>query len=255
MMDTNDIASATGSQDWDFPTLAKVWDAGHRAIVVGADRLETLSEAEKVESLTALSERVRTLASALDDGWLVVTAFFMINDVHKSCFHEFRWSPGVHDYIAATTGAVVGELARRGFALHYVVDNAVTELQLAEQLTYLPAIFGAAGLHVTGPQLMALEVMAEIDHLSKDVAAIPRYRAEGHAMADQLITRCHQERRSSVYLNRDLDDDTPALSLDVALSQVNTPGAIVVFRNQPPALHSTAQLAPPPGVRLPDLSG
>jgi hypothetical protein len=102
---------------------------------------------------------------------------------------------------------------------------------------------------------MALEAMAKIDNQPQDVTAIPRYRVEGHALADNLISRCHEEHWSSVYLNLELDDDTPGLSLDVALSQANTTGSIVVFRNQPPALHSTAQLVPPPGVLLPDLSG
>jgi hypothetical protein len=66
-----------------------------------------------------------------------------------------------------------------------------------------------------------------------------------------MIQRCHQERRSSVYLNLDLDDDAPGLSLDVALSQSNTPETIVVLRNQPPSIGSVAQIAPPLGVTLP----
>ena len=74
-------------------------------------------------------------------------------------------------------------------------------------------------------------------------------------MADGLIARCHQEHRSSVYLNVDLDDDTPGLSLEMALSAGNTPGVISVFRDQPPVPGSPARLAPPPGVRLPELGG
>jgi hypothetical protein len=103
--------------------------------------------------------------------------------------------------------------------------------------------------------MMALEIMQQVDHRPKDVTAIPVYRAEGHEVADVLIARCHRDRRSSVYLNLDVDDDTPGLGLDVALSQSNSAGTIVVFRDQPPAAGSVAHLAPPPGVRLPELGG
>jgi hypothetical protein len=252
-MADNNIGPAPGSGHWDFPTLAYVWDYKTRAIIAGADRLASLSEADRADSLVALSERVRTLAGGLDDGWLVSTAFFMVDDLYKSYFYQFRWDRAVHDYIAATAGVLVGELARRGFVLHYVVDSTQSEAVLGERLTYVPAVFEVAGLFVTGPQLMALELMERLDHRPKDVTPIPLYRVEGHEMADKLIARCHREHRSSVYLNLDLDDDAPALSLDVALSQSNTPGTIAVFRDQPPVAGSVASLAPPPGVKLPDL--
>ena len=254
-MNTNYTTPTSGSADWDFPTLAYVWDYRTRAIIAGADKLEALSDADRRCSLAALSERVRTLARGLDEGWLVLTAFFMIEDLYKSYFHLFRWSPGVHDYIAATAGVFIEELAQRGFVLHYVIDSTQPEAELDDKLTYIPAVFQAAGLMVTGPQLMALELMQKVDHRRRVVTAIPFYRAQGHEMADELIARCHRDRRSSVYLNLDLDDDTPGLYLDVALSPSNTPGTIVVFRSQPPAAGSMAQLAAPPGVSLPELGG
>lgn len=254
-MDADHTATPSGPTDWDFPTLAPVCDYRTRAIVAGADKLEALSDADRRRSLAALSERVRSLTRALDDGWLVFTASFMIDDLYKSYFCEFRWSSGVHDYIAATAGVFIQELTRRGFVLHYVVDSTHPEAELDEKLTYIPAVFQAAGMMVTGPQLMAVELMQQVDQRPRDVTAIQRYREEGHEMADQLITRCHQERRSSVYLNLDLDDDTPPLSLDVALSAGGAPGTIAVFRDQPPAAGTSAALAPPPGVALPQLVG
>lgn len=253
-MNMDDTTIASGSAGWDLPTLAHVWDYRTGAIIAGADRLESLSDADRPGSLAALSERVSTLARGLDDGWLVVTAFFLVDDLYKSCFsysHPFRWSVGVHDYIAATAGVFIHELAQGGFVLHYVIDSTQPEDELDVKLTYVPALFQAAGLFVTGPQLMALELMQQLDDHPRDVTAIPSYRAEGHDMADQLIARCHQERRSSVYLNMDLDDDTPGLYLDVALAPSGEPRTIVVFRNEPPAAGSMANLAAPPEVTLP----
>ncbi|MGV0715898.1 hypothetical protein ABQE93_10875 [Mycolicibacterium sp. XJ662] len=245
------LATTAASFGWDFPGLTLVWDYASRAIVAGADQLETLSDDDRTRSLTALSARVRTLADGLDDGWLVATAFIMVEDLYKSYFHQFRWTPGVKDYIAATAGVFMQVLAQRGFVLHYVIDNTQSEALIGQTLAYVPALFQVAGFLVTGPQLMALELMHKADHRPRDIAAIPRYRTEGHHVADRLIARCHKQRLSSVYLNLDLDDDAPGLSLQVALSQGGAPGTIVVFRDASPQVGTVARLAPPQGIRLP----
>lgn len=208
--------------DWYLPTLAHGWDSKSRAIIAGADRLEALSDEDRAQSVAALSQRVRDLTGGLDDRWLVATA-----------------------------GLLVKQLLSRGFVLHYVVDSVQPEADLAERLAIMPGVFEAAGFIVTGPQLMAMELMQRADGHTGDVSMIPAYREEGHHVADMLIARCHEERRCSVYLNLDLDDDAPALPLDVALSQANKPGVIAVHRNQPPLPGSTAHVAFPPGVTVP----
>lgn len=238
------------SDNWQFPNLAGVWEYRTRAIVVGGDTLDAMAEPERDQSLEALRERVRMQARALDDGWLVATAYFMVEDLYKSYFCDFRWTPGVVDYIAATAGTVTEELRRRGFVLHYVISNTQGEAHLEELLTYVPATFNAAGLFVVSPQLMALQIL-EQDGAERDVALVPRTLAEGHYLADRLMTRCHEERRSYVYLNIELDDGSPALPLDVALSQRDTPGTIVVFRSEAPISGTEAIIAPPPGVTFP----
>lgn len=234
--------------DWNFPTLAYVWDSQRRAIIAGADRLEALSDEDRAQSVAALCQRIRNLTCGLDDGWLVRAAIFIVEDLYKSFFSGFRWSPGVYGYIAATAGLLVKELVSRGFVLHYVVDSVQPEADLAERLTFMPGVFEAAGFMVTGPQLMAIELMQCANGHAGDVSMIPAYREEGHQVADMLIARCHEERRCSVYLNLDLDDDAPALPLDVALSQANKPGVIAVYRDQPPLPGSTAHVAFPPDV-------
>jgi hypothetical protein len=61
-MNVNNITRRSGSGDWYFPTLARVWDAKTRAIVAGADRIESLPERQRADCVTALGDRVRTLA-------------------------------------------------------------------------------------------------------------------------------------------------------------------------------------------------
>ena len=239
------------SEDWHFPTLAHVWDHQTKAIIAGADKLEALSAADRTHSLAVLGEQVRAHIRGLDDSWIVATAFFMVEDLYKSYFYGFRWSSGVADYIAGTAGVFMHEFTQREFVLNYVIDNTESEADLGEMLTYLPEVFRAAGLLVVGPQLVALDVMERMDHRSRDVAAIPSTIEEGQYLAEELVTRCHEERRSYVYLNLQLADDSPGLYLDVALSNRNAPGTIVVFRNQPPVAGTTAQVTPPPGVTLP----
>lgn len=238
--------------DWTFPTLAYVWEYRNGAIVAGAAKLDSLTGTDRERSVAALADRVRGMVTELDDGWLVTASFWMVEDLYKSFFRGFSWGPGVHDYIAATAAVVVEELARRGLVLHYVVDATQGEANLVSLLAYLPGVFAAAGLAVVGPQLVATDLLMQAEeHPPSELKAIQRYRDEGHAIADEVITRWHDERRSSVYLNLDFDDDLPGLPLDAALSPDGEPGTIFVFRNDPPAAGSSAYCGPPPGVEMP----
>ncbi len=237
---------------WSFPTLAHVWDYRTGAIMAGGTRLDGLSGTDREHCLAALTERVKTLVGQLDDGWLVATSFFMVEDLYKSFFGMDRWAQGVEEYIAHTASVVVQELAHRGFVLHYVIDATQTKSNLVTLLTYVPTMFAAAGLAVVGPQLVAAELLKRSQaQPPEDIAEIQRYREQGHTIADEVIDGWHQERRSSAYLNLDLDDGLPGLALDVALSQRGTSRTIVVFRDEPPTQGSRAQLTPPPGVALP----
>jgi len=248
----SDSTTASGSADWDFTTVAHLWDYRTGAIMAGTGKLDALSDADRQGSLTALIDRVLALIRGMDDGWLVGTSFFMVDDVYKSLFRDFVWSPGAYAYLGATAGVVVQELGRRGMVLHYVVDATEGEADLEAMLTYLPPAFQAAGLIPIGPQIVALALLRRSEEPPyTDITAIRRHRDEGHQIADTLIARVHQERRSSVYLNLDLDDGSPPLDLDVALSQRGAPGTIVVFRSEAPVEGSLAECTPPPGVALP----
>lgn len=237
---------------WTFPTLAHVWEYRTGAIMAGAGQLDGLTGTDREHCRAELTERVQMLVSQLDDGSLVATSFFMVDDIFKSYARLQSWTPGIPEYIAATATVVVQELDRRGLALHYVVDATEGNANLSAMLTYLPVMFTAAGLAVVGPQLVAIQLQISAEgQPPADIAEIQRYRDEGHTMADELIARLHQKRRSSAYLNLDFADDLPGLSMEVALSQRGTPGNIVVFRNTPPIEGSQAYFFPPPGVSLP----
>ena len=240
------------NSDWTFATLAEVWEYRNGTIVAGGERLDALPNPERERSLADLNARVRAQVAQCDDGWLATVAFVMVEDLYKSFFREFVWTPGVHDYIAATAPVVVDELAQRGFTVNYVVDATQPDDNLAVMLEYLPGVFQAAGLAVIGPQLAAVEFLKrEEGHPPANMAAIQRYREEGHALANELIKQWHQQRRSSAYLNLDRDDELPGLPVDVALSRDGVPGMIMVFRDQPPAEGSVADFRPPEGLVLP----
>lgn len=238
--------------DWDFTTLAYLWEYRNGAVLAGADKLDALPPGERKRSAEALAARTARIARGLDDGWLVFVAAYMADDIYKSLFGFTRFSQGVLDYLAATAGEVVHELERRGFVLHYVVDATQPQANLEIMLDLLPAMFQASGLAVVGPQLAARELARIADGgAAAGIAAIQACRDEGHLIADQVITEWHDQRRSSAYLNLDLDDDSPGLSMDVALSQHGKPGNILVFRELAPQDGSEVAVSPPPGVVLP----
>ena len=108
------------SNDWTFATLAEVWEYRNEAIMAGGEKLDALTEPERQRSLAELNARVRAQVAQCDDGWLASVAFWMVEDLYKSFFRRFAWTPGVHDYIAATAPVVVDELSRRGFTVNYL---------------------------------------------------------------------------------------------------------------------------------------
>jgi hypothetical protein len=237
---------------WTFSTLADLWEYRNGAIVAGGDRLDAMPEPERQRSLAELNAWVRSQVAKCDDGALATVAFWMVEDIYKSFFRAFTWSPGVHDYIAATAPVVVDELSRRGFTVNYVVDATQPDDNLAVMLEYLPGVFQAAGLAVIGPQLAAVELLKQAEgHPPANMAAIQRYRDDGYALANELIEQWHQQRRSSAYFNLDRDDELPGLALDAALSRDGVPGMIIVFRELPPAEGSVAEFSPPEGMVTP----
>jgi hypothetical protein len=240
------------NNDWTLSTLPDLWEYRNGAIVSGGDRLDAMPEPERQRSLAELNAWVRSQVAKCDDGALATVAFWMVEDIYKSFFRAFTWSPGVHDYIAATAPVVVDELSQRGFTVNYVVDATQPDDNLAVMLEYLPGVFQAAGLAVIGPQLAAVELLKQAEgQPPANMAAIQRYRDDGYALANELIAQWHQERRSSAYFNLDRDDELPALALDAALSRDGVPGMIIVFRELPPAEGSVAEFSPPEGLVLP----
>lgn len=87
---------------WTFPMPAFVWEYRNGAIVAGGRKLDALAGHERDACWAELNQRVQSMVSRLDDGWLVMTAFWMVEDIHKSFFREFEWTAGVHDYLTAT---------------------------------------------------------------------------------------------------------------------------------------------------------
>ena len=187
--------------DWTFPTLAFLWEYRTGAIMAGGDRLDTLTGAHRERALAALTGRVRTMVDHLEDGWLVMTAFWMVEDLYKSFFRGFAWTPGVHDYLAATAAPVVQELTRRSLVLHYVIDATQGAANLPTMLAYLPGVFRAAGLAVVGPQLAAWEILTRTEGGPPgDLTAIQRQvgnraRRGGHPIQRGQCTADHQDAR------------------------------------------------------------
>lgn len=242
--------------DWDFTTLAYVWDHRKGSIAAGAEKLDALEGQDRQRSLEELTARTASMVGALDDGWLLGTASYMVDDIYRSFFRFTFFSQGVLDYLHATAGEVVRELSKRGFVLHYVVDATQGEANLENMLECLPDMFQASGLWVVGPQLAA-RTLVRIDQGDEEgdapvsMAAMQACRDEGHMIADEVIAEWHAERKSSAYLNIDLDDDTPALSMDTALAVAGQPRTVVVFRDLAPNEGVPAKVAPPPDVAMP----
>ncbi|MFZ2239938.1 MAG: hypothetical protein WAV90_10395 [Gordonia amarae] len=218
--------------------------------MTGGERFEHLPEPEVPEALEQLAQSVRSQAAVLDDGWMLAVATFMVEDLYASYFTGLRMTPGVSAYLNATAGTFLDELAARGYVIDYVVDNTFGDADPESMLRHVLLTFHAAGFKVVGPQIEALIAMQRRG-LRQEISTIPSFIAEGQRRAEERVRHWHAERRSTAYLNFDLDDGRPGLSLDAALSQRGKPGTIVVLRDQPPIIEPKVNVALPDGVTFP----
>ena len=103
------------SSEWDIPNPAALWNVETGAIVAGADKLDVLTDDGRINAAAMLRNQVGLHARDLNDEWLLALATFMVDDLCKSYYNQFRWTEGVHAYVVATADVVLEELSRRDF--------------------------------------------------------------------------------------------------------------------------------------------
>lgn len=226
---------------WHKQYLYDYWDSRTGAIAVFSEALRrTIGEKQKKKITKSISDAIVTGVTKLSDSDLMLMSVTMVDDLYKAGNCAEIWDDAVKQYIAASVGMFSHAIAKRGYLIHYLVDNSFEQSDFGMQrpLELYPALFGAAGFVYICPQRIARRLM-EKDGVSrpKYIETLPRYIAEARDVSSDLIERCHLEKRHYVYLDTDSVEGT----FDKAMTTRGSPGIITICRNSAPVSGSKVE--------------
>jgi hypothetical protein len=240
--------------EWMFSRLVDYWDhtAGsafeNGAVYRLSRALHGRSTRDLAPEQQQIARAVQRHVEALDDASLILGAQIFAEDLYKAASVMSRWDSAIRAFLEASGGTFCDQLQKRGYAIHYVIDNAFenTPVGMAGPIEWYPRWFRAAGLVYVCPQAVACMLMAE-DGVPETAMyeQMFRYIREARAVAHDAVRHGQREHRHFVYLDTDGDDS----SFGVPTEQGEQPGVILLFRRVPPIKGSKVVVVEPPGPR------
>ena len=147
---------------WQKKYIYDYWDSRTGAIAIFSQALRDPIEKKQKERIAkSISAAVEERVGALSDKELVLTAVTMVDDLYKAGDSAEIWDEAAEQYLRASVGTFATALAKRGYLIHYLVDNSFEKSDLGMQrpLDFYPLWFGAAGFIYICPQKVALLLM------------------------------------------------------------------------------------------------
>lgn len=230
---------------WSKPYIFDYWDSRTGAIAVFSGALrEPIGNEQRERIARSISAAVEDGVNKLSDKDLLLMAVTMVDDVYKAADCTELWDTALEKYLRASAGAFAQALAKRGYQIHYLVDNTFenTESGMQRPLELYPMWFNAAGFVYMCPQHVALMLMQK-DGISRSeyLNALSKYIAEARAVSDGLVEQCHLAKKHLVYL----DTDSVAGGFDRAAALQDSPGIITIYRDSAPASGSKVTVTLP----------
>jgi hypothetical protein len=217
---------------WMLPRITDYWDWQVDAIERLSLVLAETPERDRPAQIKLIGEAVTRHVDALDDHFLRLSAVALVEDLYKSANRLTSLDDTPLQYLQASAAPYFRALTRRGYTVHYFIDNTFSRLD-GPALAF-PLWFRAASLVYLCPQEIAATSFEKDKPQSDWPALVSKYSVDGRSVADELMDRCHKERRHFVYLDIDAD------GFPAAQKTSGAPGVIHVFRNE----------APTPGSRI-----
>jgi hypothetical protein len=219
--------------NWQLGKIVDYWDQRVQAIDTLSRQLEAVADEQREAQLKQIHAAILSRAAELADEDLVLASFVMMDDLYKAVSVLSAWDDALADYLGTSVGAFLSVLHGRGYAIHYVVDNAFEQSAAGMNgpLEWYPAWFRTAGLKYICPQAIAPDIMKHDGYTAEQYfQQLPRYIREARLVANTVVARCHDERDSYLFL----DTDSVPASFAAPNSAMDAPGVIHVFRNEPP---------------------
>jgi hypothetical protein len=217
---------------WMLPRITDYWDSQVDAIERLSLVLAETPEPDRPAQIKLIGEAVARHVDVLSDDMLRLSAVAVVEDLYKSALRLTSLDDTPLQYLHASAAPYFRALSQRGYTVHYFIDNTFSRLD--GPVIAFPLWFRAASLAYLCPQEIAATSCEKDKPASEWPSLVAKYGADGRAVADGLVDRCHKERRHFVYL--DIDSD----GFQVALKTSGAPGVIHVMRSA----------APTPGSRI-----
>jgi hypothetical protein len=233
-------------QVWAFAHFPDYYDDQRERLVELPARLSHLGTDERAAALATVRTTVAGLVQAMSDELLQKAAISVADDLYKSAARRATWDAHAADYVGAAVGTFFAALGRRGYRMHYVVENTFPD-DLQRPLQGLGMIAGAAGMIYICPHDLAARLLGlDGGALGLELDTLRPAVAEGRHLALELAERCVAGGRHVLYLEIDWDEGC----LDGVMQLGAQPGVISAFRNDPPVPGSTVSVRFPaaPGV-------
>jgi hypothetical protein len=222
MIDTN----------WVFTDIHDYWNWKKDALFNKAGDIEKYDESKRNDIYESTRHAIYSLSEEFPERVLAINAFVMCEDFYRSLNRPtIRLDNSLMQYIHASCGSFCEILAKRGFAIHYLIDNAFeeTEFGMTYPLQAFPLLFRGAGLVYLCPQHLAFEMITH-DKKENFFDHLPQYIGKARLVASELVKKCHRDGRHYVLLDTDPDEK----SFEESMNFGNTPYVVTIFRDEAP---------------------
>ena len=167
----------------------------------------------------------------------------MADDLYKSANRDVIYSDkALHQYLESSAGTFCKILSKRGFIIHYLVDNTYIQslFGMARPLEIFPNWFEFTGFGYICPQYIVLQMMEKQGKRKGDYFIyLPQYIGEARKITDYIVERCHQEGRHYILLDSDYEEAT----FKKSIKEGEKPGVITIFRNEAPVKGSNIKVS------------
>jgi hypothetical protein len=211
--------------EWRYPELDDYLDVDAGVPVVQGERLSVLNAEERSIALTAAEMRVEVQVAALDARALARLAVDAVERLYRVGASLELWSPDISAYVRATWGVVFGELAKRGFRIHYVIEHHHPE-RIGRPLELYPDLFSSAGFDYVCPHTFA-NLLPEAHDAEVTPEALAPFLAEGRRLAFEQVLAVTEAGRHLAYLEVAPEPGAVDAVLELVAA---TPGTIGVHR-------------------------
>jgi len=191
-----------------------------------------LDSEEQNRFVSSIKEAIKAHVNVLSDRTLMHVGAVMADDLYRSMSVTKSIDKSISLYLESSASEFLKLFRQRGFVIHYIVDNIITEgsPDFQNLLGFVGNWFNSAGFFYICPQEIALDFMLH-DNISKDdyYRELPRYIDEARYLMHIAIDKCVSEYKHFILVDADFEEEH---LLSLIHGEIN-PGILRALRNQP----------------------